>query len=52
MKDEANKPSEQSTPFDRFDQFTRKLMAVTKKEIDAAEKKYQQRKKRSKKREK
>jgi hypothetical protein len=44
MKDSNDKPSDSSTPFQRFDQFARRLMAVPKAKIDAAEKKYQQRK--------
>jgi hypothetical protein len=47
MSESKAKPSDD---FKRFDDFTRKLMAVPKKEIDAAEKKYQRRKERAKKR--
>ena len=53
MSDTNGKPHDQGTtetPFAKFDAFTRKLMAVPKSEIDAAEKKYQQRKQREKKR--
>ena len=50
MKDASDKPPDTGIPFNRFDQFTRKLMAVPKAEIDAEEKKYQRRKRQRKQR--
>lgn len=38
-------PDEGGTPFQRFERLTRKLIAVPKKEIAQAEKKWQQRRK-------
>lgn len=42
-------PKAEPTPFARFEDFTRKLVSVPKKEIDAEAKKYQQAKVRRKK---
>jgi hypothetical protein len=48
MKTIADTKTDSRTPFERFEDFTRRLMAVPKKEIDQKQKEYERKKKRKK----
>jgi hypothetical protein len=48
MKPIPDTPNDGRTPFERFEDFTRRIMAVPKKEIDEKAKEYERKKKRKK----
>jgi hypothetical protein len=49
MKNLADTKTDSRTPFARFEDFTKRLMAVPKKEIDKKQAEYERKKKRKKK---